>query len=162
MNKPASDHPEVAVFPPIIPLCALAAACALQWLVPLGWLAAVETIYRIPVGVFVVTAGILVTVSGKRALIDHATNVNPSLPATTLVTAGIFGWTRNPLYVGMSSAMLGISLVLAMDWLALLMIPSCLVMHFAVVMREEKYLEKKFGDEFRSYRSRVPRYILAI
>ena len=40
----------------------------------------------------------------------------------------------------------------------LLILPSCIVLHFAVVTREEVYLERKFGDTYRRYKERVPRY----
>jgi protein-S-isoprenylcysteine O-methyltransferase Ste14 len=44
--------------------------------------------------------------------------------------------------------------------LLLLIIPSCVILHFAVVRREEQYLERKFGDAYRRYKERVPRYLL--
>ena len=40
----------------------------------------------------------------------------------------------------------------------LLIVPSCVLLHFAVVRREERYLEQKFGDAYRHYKARVPRY----
>ena len=90
----------------------------------------------------------------------HGTNVNPRQPTSVLVTGAAFGWTRNPLYVGVIIAQIGLALMFAMDWLALLIIPSCILLHFAVVVREEQYLEHKFGDEYRRYKSRVARYAL--
>ena len=56
----------------------------------------------------------------------------------------------------------GIALVFALDWLLLLIVPSLLVLHFGVVKREEEYLERKFGDRYRIYRSNVARYGLGI
>jgi len=76
-----------------------------------------------------------------------------------LVTEGVFGLIRNPLYVGMSAALCGIALIFALDWLSLLILPSCVVLHFAVVRREERYLERKFGEAYRRYKERVPRYL---
>jgi protein-S-isoprenylcysteine O-methyltransferase Ste14 len=77
---------------------------------------------------------------------------------TTLVTDGVFGHTRNPLYVGVSVALCGIALIFDLDWVILLIVPSCVFLHFAVVRREERYLERKFGDAYRLYKERVPRY----
>jgi protein-S-isoprenylcysteine O-methyltransferase Ste14 len=59
------------------------------------------------------------------------------------------------------AALFGVALLFALDWLVLLIIPSCLLLHFGVVMREERYLERKFGDAYRRYRESVPRYLVA-
>ena len=86
-----------------------------------------------------------------------------STPANAaLATDGVFGWTRNPLYSGGMLVIFGIALVFALDWLLLLIVPSLLVLHFGVVKREEEYLERKFGDRYRIYRSNVARYGLGI
>jgi protein-S-isoprenylcysteine O-methyltransferase Ste14 len=92
----------------------------------------------------------------------HGTNVNPLLPTTALVTDGLFRRTRNPLYVGILITQYAVAMIFALDWLLLLIIPSWVVLHFAVVMREERYLEGKFGDAYRRYKQRVPRYLLWI
>jgi protein-S-isoprenylcysteine O-methyltransferase Ste14 len=155
----AVDHPNVMVFPPVILLSALVLACALQWPVPLGWIAEFDRGWRFGSGTFFVIAGLLTTSAGRRALLRHGTNINPSLPTTTLVTEGVFGLIRNPLYAGMSAALCGIALIFALDWLLLLIVPSCVVLHFAVVRREERYLERKFGEAYRRYKERVPRYL---
>ena len=89
------------------------------------------------------------TSAGRRAVIRGGTNVNPSLPTTRLVTDGVFGHTRNPLYVGISVALCGIALIFDLDWVLLLIVPSSVFLHFAVVRREERYLEQKFGDAYR-------------
>ena len=70
----------------------------------------------------------------------------------------MFKYTRNPLYVGISVALCGIALVFDLDWIPLLIVPSCVLLHFVVVRREECYLEQKFGDAYRRYKARVPRY----
>ncbi len=160
MTESARDRPDVLVFPPAIPLTTLVTACLLQWLEPLGWIANIEMPLRIGLGAVVMVSGLITTFAGRRALVRHGTNVNPSMPTTALVTDGIFGRTRNPLYVGISIALCGLALVFDIDWVLLLMLPSCFFLHFAVVRREENYLEQKFGEAYRRYRERVPRYLL--
>jgi len=162
VNGTVPDRPDIVVFPPVIPLATLVLACVLQWLVPLGWIAALEPPVRIGIGAVIALSGLATTVAGRRALTRHGTNVNPLQPTTQLVTGGVFGHTRNPLYVGVSVALCGIALIFDLDWVLLLILPSCVLLHFAVVRREETYLERKFGDAYRHYRARVPRYFAGI
>lgn len=162
MSKSSLDHPRVIVFPPIILATTVVLGSVLQWLWPIGPLATVNQTWRIPVGVAVTLAGVLLAATGRRMLVQLGTNVSPLRPTTALATDGVFGWTRNPLYSGGMLVIFGIALVFALDWLLLLIVPSLLILHFGVVRREEEYLERKFGDRYRIYRSNVARYGLGI
>ncbi|HEY6022801.1 MAG TPA: isoprenylcysteine carboxylmethyltransferase family protein [Pseudolabrys sp.] len=153
------DHPNVAVFPPIVPAGALALAIALQWLVPLHFLGGVDETWRIVIGVAIFYLGLALSLMAHRTLIRHSTNINPFRPTTALVTKGIFNWTRNPIYVGGRALMIGLALVFSLDWLLLLVLPSVMVIHYGVVKREEEYLTRKFAEEYRRYTTRVPRYL---
>src|SRR4029077_9806432 len=86
------------------------------------------------------------------------TNTRPSQPTLALATTGIFTWTRNPMYVGGSLALLGIAIGFALDWVILLLAASLPLVHYGIILREERYLERKFGDEYRRYKTKVPRY----
>jgi protein-S-isoprenylcysteine O-methyltransferase Ste14 len=114
--------------------------------------------WRVPLGAIVILAGVVLAATGRRVLMRLSTNVSPLRSTTTLATEGIFGWTRNPLYSGGVLAVLGVALVFALDWAVLVILPGLLVLHFGVVMREEQYLEQKFGDRYRLYKLHVPRY----
>lgn len=162
MPETFRDNPNVIVFPPIILAATVALGFLFQWWLPLGALAAIGQIWRIPVAVSVLLIGVLLAATGRRTLMGLGTNVSPLLPTTVLATQGIFGWTRNPLYSGGTLVMLGIALVFALDWLLVLILPSLLILHFGVVRREEQYLERKFGDRYRLYKLHVPRYGLGI
>lgn len=158
MTEATFDRPDIVVFPPVIPLAMLAIACVLQWLVPLGWIAGLASPVRFGIGAVIALSGLVTTSAGRRALLKNGTNISPLQPAVRLVTDGVFGYTRNPLYVGVSVALCGLALILDLDWILLLIVPSFLLLHFAVVRREERYLEQKFGDAYRHYKARVPRY----
>jgi protein-S-isoprenylcysteine O-methyltransferase Ste14 len=160
MSNASLDRANFVIFPPVIPYSMLIVACVLQWLAPLGLLVHVGQMSRIVAGTVVFAAGIAIMVAGQRAMSRHGTNVNPLRPTTVLVTDGVFNYTRNPLYAGISVALCGVGLIFALDWVLVLIAPSCILLHFAVVRREEIYLERKFGDEYRRYRARVPRYLL--
>jgi protein-S-isoprenylcysteine O-methyltransferase Ste14 len=88
-----------------------------------------------------------------------ATSPNPWRPSTALVTDGIYGVTRNPMYLGMLLLYLGGSCWGNSLW-PLCFLPLVLgVMHVGVIVREEAYLESQFGEEYRSYRKRVRRWL---
>jgi protein-S-isoprenylcysteine O-methyltransferase Ste14 len=70
-----------------------------------------------------------------------------------LVTGSIFRWLRNPMYVGLVCVLAGIAILLASDWTLVMTVVFALTMHF-----EERYLDATFGDAYRGYKERVPRY----
>ncbi len=159
MTNQNLDHPEVIVFPPLVLAATVALAMALQWLIPLHFLSGLDQRWRIVSGVMIFAPGLAIGLMACRTLIRHGTNINPLRPTTALAIEGIFNWTRNPMYVGGTAVMTGIALVFALDWLLVLIVPSVLVLHFAVVKREEEYLARKFDEEYRRYTTRVPRYL---
>jgi protein-S-isoprenylcysteine O-methyltransferase Ste14 len=89
------------------------------------------------------------------------TSMVPMKPSTALVTSGPYGYgfTRNPMYVGMAVLYAALALALGVIW-ALAFLP---VVIFAVdrlvIAREEPYLERKLGDNYRDYKRRVRRWL---
>jgi len=152
------DRPSFIIFPPLLLLLTIVLAFALQWLVPLGLLGRFDQTWRNVFGGGLLAAGVVLTWIGARALLRRGTNVNPLRPALSLATGDIYRWTRNPMYVGGGLLMIGLALIFAIDWLPLIMVPSGLILHFGIVRREEAYLERKFGEEYRRYKALVPRY----
>ncbi len=112
------------------------------------WIAAV-------VGVAALALAIRARSTFERA----GTHVNPMQPATTLVASGPFRFTRNPMYVGMTTLYLAIAIATRIAWLLVLLVPVLAVMHWGVVLREERYLSGKFGAPYDEYRRRVRRYV---
>ena len=87
------------------------------------------------------------------------TNVDPTLPTTAIVVSGPFRFSRNPLYLALTLVYSGLTLAFNVWWGVVVLIPLLAVMHRGVVVREERYLERKFGERYRQYRSRVRRYL---
>ncbi len=78
---------------------------------------------------------------------------------TAGLTDGVFQWTRNPIYLGVWIALAGIGFAFTLDWLMILIAPASVIVNIAAVRPEESYLEQKFGQAYRNYRRRVPRYV---
>ncbi|TPW16301.1 MAG: hypothetical protein FD129_748 [bacterium] len=152
----STDHPGVFVHPPFLYLGGLAVLIAAHYFRP--WPIAASRALFLP-GILVAIVGFVLAGWGRRTMIAAGTNVNPSKPSLAIVDGGPFRFTRNPLYVSISIVFLGATLILN-EWAGLILLAVILiVMHFGVVLREERYLEAKFGESYRDYRRRVRRWI---
>jgi len=151
----SSDVANVLILPPLLYAVALAVGFLLQWIAPRP-ITPSNAHYWL--GGFLLAAGVVIAIRGRRAMERVGTNVNPTLPSTALVETGPFRFSRNPLYVALTLIYVGLSLLANALWVLLLILPVMVLMHYGVVRREETYLEAKFGDAYRDYRSRVRRY----
>ena len=110
-------------------------------------------------GVFIVATGIAIGLASIYSFRKANTTILPAgRPTTAIVERGPYRFTRNPMYVAMTCAYIGISLLLNNLW-ALLLLPFVLVVvDLAVIRREERYLAAKFGEPYREYCARVRRW----
>jgi protein-S-isoprenylcysteine O-methyltransferase Ste14 len=86
-------------------------------------------------------------------------NVPTNRPTTTIVESGPYRFTRNPIYLGMFLGLIGLTIAFDTLWLLVMLVPFALVIRYGVVAREEAYLDRKFGEVYRAYRSRVRRWL---
>ena len=158
-GRAPADTAGVIAPPPLIALAALIIGVVVDWLLPLD---ALESVLnwpaRIIIGAVLLLGGGALVVVGERAFKQVGTNVPPWRPALALATGGIYARIRNPMYVGAILILAGLAAALASDWMAILLLPTALLLHFGVVRREERYLEAKFGEDYRRYKASVPRY----
>jgi len=154
----APDVAGVIALPPLIFLGFLAAAVVLEAVVPLPLLAA-HVFPRYLSGAALAVGGFVLIAMGTRRFLAAGTNIPPTLPTTALVVDGIYRRTRNPLYLGMTLVYLGLGVAAASLWTIGLVVPLIWVINVGVVAREERYLERKFGDAYRFYKARVRRWI---
>lgn len=152
------DTPGVIAPPPLLFLGTLAVGAALDFgllRVPTGlpgWL-------RLGAGAALAAAAAGLGAAALGRFRRAGTAVEPWRPSTALVTDGVYRFTRNPIYLAM--ALLYVASALAMDSaVALVLLPPLLALvQIGVISREERYLERKFGDEYRRYRSSVRRWM---
>jgi protein-S-isoprenylcysteine O-methyltransferase Ste14 len=152
-----ADTAQVIIRPPLAWGLAVIAGLALNWLVPLPFLPADLPAGWLGAMVFVLA---LALVGWAIVAITRAdSNVPTNLPTTTLVESGPYRFTRNPIYLGMFLGLIGLAVAFDSLWLLTMLVPFALVIRYGVVAREEAYLERKFGDPYRGYRSRVRRWL---
>ena len=119
----------------------------------------------VPDPVFAATAvalvGIGFDIAGLVAFRLAKTTVNPMRPekATSLVTSGVYRYTRNPMYVGMLFLLMAWALYLDSPWALLGPLAFVLYMNRFQIGPEEKALEALFGEDFISYRQKVRRWL---
>src|SRR5262245_17346932 len=155
------DNAGVKIPPPVIYLGTLMAALALDLFFrgPTFEELSVPRLVRIAVGVALFLAGMFLAGAGVSRFRDAGTEVRPWLASTALVTGGVYRYTRNPMYLGLALAYAGLSL-LADSVIALAaLVPLLAVITYAVIRREEHYLEVTFGATYRDYKKTVRRWI---
>jgi len=103
--------------------------------------------------------GVVMVVWSLITLFRAGTTAEHSKPTTRLVTTGPFRLSRNPIYLGLTAILVGLSVDWGSPYLILLSLAFPVVLHRWTVRPEEAYLEQEFGEEFRRYRSSVRRWI---
>ncbi|MQX17710.1 isoprenylcysteine carboxylmethyltransferase family protein [Sinorhizobium terangae] len=116
--------------------------------VPAGWL-----------GAIVFLTGLALLIWAATTFRRAGTHVPTTQPTTTIVEEGPYRFSRNPIYIGMFLGLIGLAVGFDSLWLLILLVPFYFVIRYLVVAREEAYLERKFGDAYRGYRSRVRRWL---
>lgn len=86
-------------------------------------------------------------------------NPNAYKPTRAVVTTGPYTFSRNPMYVSMILVYAGIALIVNTIWPLAFLPVALAALHYGVTRREERYLEKLFGDWYRQYRARVRRWL---
>jgi len=89
----------------------------------------------------------------------HHTVVNPRGDVTTIVTAGPFRYTRNPMYVSLVVLYIGATLAFQWVWAAILLVPMFLALHYLVVIPEERYLRMALREQYSAYFQKVRRWL---
>ncbi len=159
MSTNTQDNPGVIAPPPLIYIGGLALGLLLHRLVPLKYFPRTSRGIGLTLGSTCISMALAILVSGFRQMNNAHTNINPTHPATTIVTEGPFRFTRNPLYLGMTLLYIGITFLVNSLWL-ILILPAILgLMNFGVIAREEHYLERKFGTQYLAYKQRVRRWL---
>lgn len=152
------DHkgPGVRVPPPLVFLLFLAAGLVLQLIWPWELTDSLLLLYG---GVTLCALAIIGLLGIGLMFHRHKTSIEPWKPTTRVLDHGPYAYSRNPIYVAFCFLAIGIGLSQNSLWMILSFIPSVFVVFHTAIAKEEKYLEKKFGEEYRRYKEKVRRWL---
>ena len=109
------------------------------------------------IGACLIVPGELIRLAGVAAA--GTVTRRRSRDVQRLVTYGIFGWVRNPLYVGNFLIWMGFVVISGVPWLVPLAILVFALEYYFIVAYEEGVLESIFGREYLTYKKTTPRWI---
>lgn len=142
--------------PPLVYLAGIGAGFGVDWLIPIRGLS-LET--QLAVGVpIIVLAFVLVLMSAWEL---HRAGTSPlhERPTTKVIAHGLYGMSRNPIYVAMTLGCVGVAIAADRVWVLAATAIAVLVIDRLVIAREEAFLEAKFGEDYLAYKARVRRWV---
>jgi protein-S-isoprenylcysteine O-methyltransferase Ste14 len=156
MKDKPPDGPGIIAPPPLIYFGMLALGVLIERVFPLDFLP--DDVTSILGGVLV-AVGVGIVFFAIRAMRRASTPVDPYKPTTALVIDGPFRFTRNPMYLSLTLVYLGITSLMNAFWPLMLLPAALVIMQRGVIVREERYLESKFGEEYLRYKAKVRRWL---
>jgi protein-S-isoprenylcysteine O-methyltransferase Ste14 len=142
--------------PPFIYLATIAGGLALHWAWPRPMPGGLPV--RL-LGVALVLASVVLLTLSARRFRAAGTPVPARKPTTAIVRTGPYRFSRNPIYLGFTLLQLGLALWVGTWWLVATLAVAVALIHFFVVPTEERYLEARFGAEYRDYKATVRRWL---
>jgi protein-S-isoprenylcysteine O-methyltransferase Ste14 len=149
------DIPGVIAKPPTIYSVAVVVALVLHFMMPLPISSAPV---RLWIGLSMIGLGGVLVFFALGEFRNCETSEDTNVPTTTIVTRGPYRFSRNPMYMSLTLMLVGVGIAANIWWILLMVVPVLVVMHISVVVREERYLEQKFGQVYRDYKASVRRW----
>ena len=152
------DHAGVYVPPPLIFAGIFFVAYLLQHYLPINHALLQNPIVYFAGILFFITA-LYLLMSGVSKFVKTGTTIVTMKPTSSLQETGIYKFTRNPMYFGMILLYLGFVCFYGNWWHLILFPILILIIQEYVIKREEKYLEREFGQAYKDYRKKVRRWV---
>lgn len=159
MSNEGEQHEGIALpLPPLIYLGFLILGLAANLVYPIP-LSSPETTLVLFFGGGVVACGLAFGAWALWAMWRADVSALPGRVPARLVLDGPFRFSRNPIYISLAVMYTGLSVALNTFWPLAFLIFAIAMIDRMVILQEERFLEKKFGEEYRSYKLKVRRWI---
>lgn len=159
MEKQTKDTPGVIAPPPLIFISGLLLGGLVHWFYAVNLFPFEFSFPAKIIGVLLIIFGLGIIFNARKKMQRAETNIEPWKPTNSIITDGIYAFSRNPVYVAMVIIYFGVLLFFNSIWFLPTLVLVLFTMHFGVILREEKYLETKFGEEYTNYKNSVRRWI---
>lgn len=143
------------IIPPVYLLLTLILMWLAQIFVPVHQFVHEPVAYLGIVGVFL---GILMAAISAAMFKKAGTGIEPFDDATTLVRAGFYRYSRNPMYLGMFLVLSGVAFLMGSVGASLPVLAFAMIIRNNFVLGEERFLEASFGQQYIDYKSKVRRW----
>lgn len=153
------DNPNVVAPPPLIFLGGLVAGGIAQWIYPFYIFSTEYLFYFRTAGIVLIVFGLAIILTARSKMRKAETNIEPWKPTNAIISDGIYAFSRNPVYAAMILIYAGIAFLFNSLWFLPPLVLVLLIIHYGVILREEKYLERKFGGDYLNYKNRVRRWL---
>lgn len=151
-----TDRADVIAPAPVLYVGAFLVGLAVELAIPTAVLPRIVGLW---LGAVIIVISIPIVVSAVRALRRGRTAFDARKPTTSIVTDGAFRYSRNPTYLSLTLLYVGAALLLDSLWVLAMVAPAVALTQWGVILREERYLEEKFGEKYRTYAQGVRRWI---
>ena len=150
------DHADVKIHPPVLLLIHILGVYLLNRFLSLPF---AFPKFLVWVGYALVLIGFGLAFSAAIRFMQARTTLDPHGSVSAIVTDGIYRFTRNPIYLGFVGMLIGFPFIFRTYWGLILSPIFIVLMNILVIQHEEAYLEKKFGEPYTSFKSRVRRWL---
>ena len=152
-----NDNPGVYIPPPLLYVATFFAATLIQRLLPLNKAFFYSASSKL-LGSALVLIGLVFTIPALQQFLRTKNTLVTIKPANSLQTTGIYSVSRNPMYVSLLLIYSGLSFIIGNGWNFVLLPFLILLVQEYVIKREEKYLDRRFGQQYADYKTRVRRW----
>jgi len=158
MDKSKPKGADVWFFPPYLLWSSLVISMILEIFVsPLAIFGG--SMIQFVIGLLIIGLGLANFFYTYVTFSNNQEEIHPKTVTTQIFTGGTFKYSRNPVYLSFVMLLLGCGIAFNSLWYIYLAAINVILLHYGIIVPEEKYLEKEFGKDYLVYKKSVRRWL---